>query len=555
MAGGYSSEDRDPEFYNGSDTFTLSLKACDLYKTEAAKRSSVEDQAEKMARLTIPSIFPPEHYQTGDPMTGNNQSAGAQALNNLASKLMFVAFPPAQAALRYEPIEYKVQQQVDQNPQLWANMQLALSRLALTHTKRFEATSMRTAYNGYVKQLLAAGNGLWKQVKLNTPTFHTMRHYIVVRDNSGEPVLTIHEEKVKVMTLAQDIQDLIYRETPDLKKKHEWDREVFIHSVCKLKVDGDGDDEDKSWLYWQEYEGQYIEDSGVETDYEDCPMWPGWLIPVYGQNWGRSYCEEYAGDLFALESLGSALNDGSSLAAWALTFVKPGSRTSIRSVRDARNLDMLPGDAADVTVLTSQKTADLNFVLAWFTNVVRRVAAAFLLQASIQRDGERVTAEEIRRLAGELDQAMGGLYTEIAQGSQRRILKRAIRLHEEENEDLPEVPEEIISVQVITGVDALGRSTESNSLISFAKVIGDLFPQQAHTILDALNFANRLAATEGIKPDGLVKSQEQVAGETQQQQQQAAQQSLVNQAAPLAKVAAEQFNQQQQQAPQEATPQ
>ena len=542
-----SAGEADEEFYNGSDTFTLSLKACDLYKTEAAKRTSVEDQAEKMARLTIPSIFPPEEYQTGDPMNGNNQSAGAQALNNLASKLMFVAFPPGQPALRYEPIEYKVQQQVDQDPDLWARMLLALSRLAVTHTKRFEATNMRTAYTGFIKQLLAGGNCLWKQVKLDNPTYHTMRHYIVVRDNSGEPVLTIHEECVKVMTLAKDVQDLIYRETPDLRKKREWDREAKIYSVCKLQVDESGE---KSWLYWQEYEGQYIEDSGVETDYEDCPMWPGWLIPVYGQNWGRSYCEEYQGDLFALESLGSALNDGSSLAAWALTFVKPGSRTSIRSVREARNLDMLPGDAADITVLTSQKTADLTFVLNWFTNVVRRVAAAFLLQASIQRDGERVTAEEIRRLAGELDQAMGGLYTEIAQGSQRRIIKRAIRLHEEENPDLPEVPDDVISTQVVTGVDALGRSTESTSLINFAKVIGELFPQQAHNILDGLNFASRLAATEGIKPDGLVKTAERVAQENQQAQQQAAQQSLVQQAGPLAKVAAEQMNQQQQ--PQEA---
>lgn len=537
----------DPEFFNGSDTFTLSLKACDLYKTEAAKRSSVEDQAEKMARLTIPSIFPPEHYQTGDNLQGNNQSAGAQALNNLASKLMFVAFPPGQPALRYEPIEYKVQQQIDRQPDLWANMVLALSRLAVTHTKRFEGTNMRTAYTGYIKQLLAAGNALWKQVRLDAPTYHTLRHYVVIRDNSGEPVITILKERLKVMTLPKDVQDLIYRETPDLRKKAEWDREADVYSVCKLQVE---DEDDKSWVYWQEYEGQYIEGSGVETDYEDCPMWPGWLIPVYGQNWGRSYCEEYQGDLYALESLGSALNDGASLAAWALTFVKPGARTSLRTVREARNLDMLSGDAADITVLTSQKTADLTFVLNWFTNVVRRVAAAFLLQASIQRDGERVTAEEIRRLAGELDQAMGGLYTEIAQGSQRRIIKRAIRLHEEENPDLPEVPEEVITVQVVTGVDALGRSTEGNSLISFAKVIGELFPQQALTILDGLNFAKRLAATEGIKPDGLVKTPEQQAGEQQQAQQQAAQQSLVSQAAPLAKVAAEQLNQQQQ--PQEA---
>ena len=540
--------EQDAQFDNGSNgQFTLGIAASSLYLKEKAKRTSVEDQAEKMAQLTIHSVFPDEHYQTGDPQDGNNQSAGSQAVNNLASKIMFIAFPPGQPILRYEPVEYKIQKEVDADPQLYANMQLALSRLQGVHRKRYETTPLRTAYTGFIKQLLVAGNCLFKHVTLDEPTFHTMREYIVIRNRAGNPLITVHEEVCRVMTLDDDVRDMIYEETPDLRDTPEWDQEVKIYSVCKLKVGHNSGD--KTWLYWQEYEGRMIPGSEVETDYEDCPMWPGWLIPVYGQNWGRSYCEEYQGDLFALESLASALNDGATLAAWALTFVKPGGRTSIKAVREAKNLDMLPGVAEDVTVLKSDKTADLNFVLNWFTQVVRRVGAAFLLQSSVRRDGERVTAEEIRRLAGELDQAMGGLYTEISQGSQRVILKRAVRLHEEENSDLPEVPDDIVSLQVVTGVDALGRSTESSSLINFAKVISELFPQKADTILNALNFASRLAASEGIKPDGLVKTEDQVAGEAQKAEQQAMQQQLLAQAGPLAKVASDTMAQQQ--APQE----
>jgi hypothetical protein len=532
------------DFDNGSEgSYTLSSPAADIYATEKGKRRSAEDQAERMARLTIPSVFPPEYYQTGDKLPGNNQSAGAQCLNNLSSKVMFLAFPPGQPILRYEAIAHKIQREIAQDPDLYASMQQGLSQLEVAHRKRFQATPIQSAYTGYVKNLFVAGNCLWKHTNLNSPTFHTMRHYIVVRDNGGHPILTIHEECVKVMTLDEDVQEVIYNTTPDVKKQKEWDREVKIYSVCKLETGHNSGD--MSWVYWQEYEGKYLPDSGVETDYDDCPMWPGWLIPVYGQNWGRGYCEEYQGDLYALESLASALNDGTSLAAWALTFVKPGGRTSIKAVREASNLDMLPGDAADVTVLRSDKTTDLTFALNWFGQVVRRVAAAFLLQASVRREGERVTAEEIQRLAGELDQAMGGLYTEIAQSSQRRILMRAVRLHEEEDEDLPHVDEEIVSVQVVTGTDALGRSAESTSLINFAKVIAELFPQQAAVILDGLNFATRLAAAEGIKPDGLVKTKGQIAGEQQQAQQQQMGQTLVSQAAPLAKIAAEQMNPQQ----------
>lgn len=516
------------------DNYTLGQPASEVYNTLATKgrRAQVIEMARDMAELTIPSVFPPEGYHTGDNLPGNNQSAGAQAVNNLSSKIMFMAFPPGQPIMKLEPVEAKLQKDIDKDPELYGRVRLGLSRLELEHRNRFLTTNLTTAYVGYMKQLLVAGNALWKHVYLDKPTYARMDSYVVQRDNAGHPLLTIHKERVSVTTLDQDVQDMVYATDPDLREVDEWEREVDIYSVCKLVRDKYWrQDAGQHWVYWQEYEGELIAGTDMETDYEDCPMWPGWLIPVYGEDWGRSYCEEYRGDLYSLESHASSINDGVALAAWGLVFVKPGGRTSLRQIQKARNLEVLSGSAEDVTVFRSDKTADLNFVVSNFNTIARRVAAAFLMEHSIQRDGERVTAEEVARLGSALDKAMGGLYTEIAQGNQRRILMRAVKLHEDDNKDLPTLPEGVIRLGVITGMDAMGRSQESQALRGFAKTISELFPQQAHTILNPSDFANRLAAADGIKPDGLVKKPEQIQQEAQAQKQEAMGANLLDKAA------------------------
>ncbi|GJE18767.1 portal protein [Methylobacterium marchantiae] len=526
-------EEHDDEM-EGRGQYTLGEPAKAVYDALTTNRESVNEMGRRMAELTIPSVFPPQGYRAGDDLPGNNQSAGAQCVNTLASKLMFMAFPPGQPIAKLEPVLANLQEKIDQDPDLYANVLLALSQLEMEHRRRFQSTALETTYTGHMKLLLVAGNSLWKHLRLNAPTFHRSDTYVVSRDRTGHPHVTIHQEKVRVATLPEDIQDLIYRQTPDLLKQEvEWTREVEIHSVCMLVVEGDDkDDDDRHWLYWQEYEGHLLEGTEFEADYEDCPMWPSWLIPVYGENWGRSYCEEYRGDLYSVEVNASALNDGSALAAWALTFVKPGARTSIRQVQKAKNLDILPGSAEDVTVFRSDKTADLNFVQNTFNMAARRLGAAFLLDSATRRDGERVTAEEVTRTGRELDMGMGGLYTQVSQSDQRRIIMRAMRLHEVENKKLPKLPKGVVEVNVVTGTDAMGRSGEAANLEEFAGTLSKLFgPQGATALLKAGNFATRLAAAKGIKPDGLVKTDQEQGAEQTKAKQEALQQSLLEKAA------------------------
>ncbi|MGV1835227.1 portal protein [Rhizobium rhizogenes] len=509
-------------------SFGKDYHAEDAYRDLTTRRQPVIDMGRLMAELTIPSAFPPEGYHTGDPLPGNNQSLGSILVNNLASALMFMAFPPGQPILRFEPVEYKLQADIDQDPDLWAETQLALSRLELSHRKRFQATPLMTAYTGYTKAMLIAGNCLWRHIKLNEPTYHLPTEYVVRRSGAGWPLMSILRECVSFMTLDAEHKAQLKEvmDARDYENKKPWEIEVEVYSCLKFKADPSGGN-DHSWLYWQESKGVVLEGTEVETDLDAPPMWPGWLIPVYGNDWGRGYCEEYRGDLFTIESLASSLNDGAAAAALSLMFVRPG-QTSIKQVREARNLSILSGNAEDVTMFRSEKTGDFGFVDSREEKVAKRLGTAFLLNSSIQRSGERVTAEEWKRMGQELDKAMGGLYTSTAQGSQRIIIVRAVRLHEAEAKQLPKVPTDVINIEVVTGIDALGQTTESQDLEEFAQAGRAAFPKTWETNVDGNNYLTRWAAAKGIKPDGLIKKPQQVQQETAQQQQQAMQQEMLS---------------------------
>ena len=58
------------------------------YKRLEAKRNQVLERGRECAKLTIPSIQPPESFDEQTALYKPYQSQGARGVNNLASKLM-----------------------------------------------------------------------------------------------------------------------------------------------------------------------------------------------------------------------------------------------------------------------------------------------------------------------------------------------------------------------------------------------------------------------------------------------------------------------------------
>lgn len=506
--------------------YSLGMKAEAFYDSLTGRRQAVEDMARKMAELTLPFAFPPLGYIEGDDLPGNNQSIGAQCVNTLSSKLADVAFPVGHPCLRLVPDETDIQEAINQDPEEWGNVVLALTRLALTHTTAFSTIGMRSGYIEYIRQLLVAGNCMWKHLKWRSPTWHRMDSYVVQRSQTGLQLAIVQKTCVAVAGLDKDTKAFILEKMqeggdtkPDTPGANQWQQEVDVYCAQMYIPPESGDDETEgSFRYWEEYKGTYIPGTGVETDYDAPVMHAGWLIKSAGRNWSPSYCEMYRGDLYTVEAAASGGNDITAAAALSLMFHKPGSQSSIKQVREARNLSILPGNAEDLTMFRAEKGGDAQVVGNNEERAARRLSAAFCMQSSIQRSGERVTAEEIQRLGQELDKALGGLYTNISDGNQKPIIMRGVVLHEERNPKL-RLPPGKVTVEVVTGLDQTGDSLEASNLVDWGSVISKMWGPEGVKQVNVNDFAKRYATLKGIKPDGLVLTAAQVGQNTQAQQQ------------------------------------
>lgn len=521
--------------------YSLGCPAADKYKRLSGTREAVLERARDNAELTIPSVFPPQGYTEGEVLPSNNQSIGSLCVNTLASKLMYMAMPPDRPNLKYNPVEHLLAPLVQGSNIPWGAVEEAVSNLEQAHMDRLEATTSRTAYTTALKQLLIGGNCLWEHMDIDTPCVHRMDRYVVWRNKKGAPLGVILEDPTAPVDL--DPETLAFVHQVDAAKKginpgqpskdDEHDECIMIYRVeRKVNVEGTA-----KWEYWEEYEGEVIPGTQVTNDDRESIFYPAWLIPMYGHNWGGSYCGEYLGDLYQVETHSSAVNDGAAAASLTLLFNKAGSPTTERQIKRARNLDVLTGSADQLSAFRLDKTGDYQFVLSVLEQAARRLNRAFLLVSSVQRQGERVTAEEFRTMAQELEEATGGMYSELAQSFQQHVMRRFVRMHREEDPKLPTLPDKYYKFSVVTGIEALGRSIQGQAIVrslgAAAQVVG---AQEVAKNVNSRDVIRRLMVAEAVRqPSALLKTEDQVAQEQAQMKNDAMSQEMVSKTAgPLA---------------------
>jgi hypothetical protein len=172
-----------------------------------------------------------------------------------------------------------------------------------------------------------------------------------------------------------------------------------------------------------------------------------------------------------------------------------------------------------------------------------------MLNTAIQRQGERVTAEEIRYMAQELEGGLGGLYSILSQEFQLPLVRLLLQKMEREKK-MPKMPKDTLKPQIVTGMEALGRGHDLNKLSQFLQMLQPLGPEVIAQELNVNDYIDRLGASLGLDTNGLIKSDEekqQEAAMAQQMQQQQFQKDVALKAAPgVAGEMAKQAGQQQQ---------
>ena len=385
------------------------------YEKLETERTPFLTRARECSKLTLPTLVPDSGHSSSSTFDTPFQGIGARGVNNLASKLLLALVPPNSPFFRLTVDDFKLQE-LTQQEGARAEVEEALSSIERAVMSEIESSSVRIATFEALKHLLVAGNVLlYLPEKGGMRVFH-MDRYVIKRDPMGNALEMITKEDISPETLTPELQMLCDMD-PDKD-------DGYGHESVQLytRVIRDG----KNWKVSQELKGKEVPNSEGTYPLEKTPWIPLRLSRIDGESWGRGYVEEYLGDLKSLETLTQAIVEGSAASAKVLFLVRPNGTTRARVLAEAPNGAIREGDAADVSTLQVQKQGDFQIAFQTAQEIKERLAYAFLMNSSVQRNAERVTAEEIRYMAGELEDALGGIYSILSQEFQLPLVNRLL---------------------------------------------------------------------------------------------------------------------------------
>lgn len=473
-----------------------------------SNRSSILNRARQCTELTIPALLPPAGSTETQSLYTPFQGLGSRGVNNLASKLLLALLPPNSPFFKMTVDDFTLEKLSGQKG-MRAEVEEGLNKIERAVATTIETEALRVPTFSALKYLVCIGNTLMYLPPKGGMKVFRFDHYVVKRDPMGLVLEIIVKESVSPIALPESIRPTDPNIDPE---KH-----VDLYTRIIRKKD--------MWEIVQEAEGKVVPKSQGTYPLDECPWLPLRWSAIDGEDYGRGLVEEYLGDLRSLEALSQAIVEGSAAAAKVLFLVKPNGTTRIKALTESGNGDVKAGDANDVTVLQMEKFNDFRVALETITKIEQRLAQAFLMMSSVQRNAERVTAEEIRTMAGELEDALGGVYSVLSQEFQLPLVK-AIMQRMSSQKNLPQLPKEVFKPMITTGLEALGRGHDLSKLTQFLEVAVQL--QQAPPELNRGDALKRIGTSLGIDMAGLVKSPEEV----KQEQQEAMMMNAAQSAAP-----------------------
>lgn len=486
--------------------------AKETYDRLSTKRRPYIDRARESAKLTIPSLFPEEGSSGSAEFQTPYQSVGASGINTVSAKILLAVLPAGTAFFKMGIDDYALEE-LSGDEGARAEIEEALNKVERSIMHEIESSHIRVTAAEGIKHLVLTGNVLLYLPEKGGIRTYRLDTYVVRRDPFGNLLEMITKEEVDREALPEDVRSRLKSE--ESEKAGGTDKPISVYTRITLQ--------DGKWHSYQEVEGEAVD--GTEGTYpkDRCPWIPLRFNKVDGEAYGRGYIEEYIGDLMTLEELTKAISQGSAAAAKILLFVKPNGVTRAKQVQDAPNLSVVTGDAADISVLQLDKYADFRIALELANNIEGRLGRAFMLADSVRRDAERVTAEEIRFVASELDDNLGGLYSILSQELQLPLVK-AVSHRMERQKRLPKLPDKVVSPKITAGIDALGRGHDLSKLVALVQHLAPLIQADPSILTDYVVFGDyikRTGTSLGIDMSGLVRDEKQVEEIRQKRQMEA----------------------------------
>lgn len=468
--------------------------------------TSMIERMERYAHLTIPKIMLQNGFEpVGSDQTHDYQSIGAQSVNHVTNKIMLAMFRPSQPFYR---LQLSPKAKADAMAAGMQEQSLApiLAKMERDSVKLLDARMQRPKLYTAIRHLVITGNVL---LCLEDKELRVMglKYWRVKRTMRGKIHTLVIHEKVAFDELERDVQEAMpakYSRGPVSDQMVSYYKRIIRQRNGSYIVE-QWVDEVK--LDQRTFGSRYTEDK----------------LPYRVLTWDLSdesdyatgLVEEYSGDLEALSILSETVVDGAVAGCDWRWLIDPGGITKVDDVKNSRTGDAIPGTKENIDTTSGGNAEAIARAMEVMNVWEKRVARGFLLLSAVTRDAERVTAEEMRLTANELDTAYGGVYSALSGQIQKPIAEWLLA------EDGNDIRGKGIEVQVITGLDALSRNGD---LEAFKLAMGDLalltqLPEELQGRIKFSDIAAFVGDGRGIDLTPFLKSEEEFQAWVKQQQE------------------------------------
>lgn len=492
---------------------TITPQAKGRYEQLKQGRNTILERARKNSELTIPGLIPADGQDSNSSFSQPYQSLGARCVNNLAAWLLVTQLPPDTPFARIG-VHEDIAAELGEN---LADVKTALSRISTKAHLRIEQIAGRPVFMEVLRHLIVGGNALvYLGLDKAPPRMWRLDQYVVLRDERGRMIEAVIREKVYPATLSEETRaacDVV------VEPGKETEKQVDLYTHVKLVED--------ELVHYQEINEKIVPDSEGRAPRDQA----GWMAlrwqAVPGSDYGRAHVSEYIGDLMSLEDLSKSIIQFAAVASRIVFMVDPNSMIDVEEMNSAETGEYVTGYIDKVKALQLEKTADFQVASSVAERLELRLSHAFMLQSGTVRNAERVTAEEIRAMAQELENVLGGVYTVLSAEFQLPLIRRLIYILQREGE-APDLPDSVEPV-IVTGFEALGRNHAANKLRMWLTDMTNAYGNDTIAqITDPTEVGKRFADTYGIEAvESLIKTQDQLAQENEAAQAQAATQAAV----------------------------
>lgn len=481
------------------------------------ERDLALNRARRMAEVTVPFVFPLEG-QTGadDTQVPWNTLGAYLVFTNLAPKLTSGLFPEGVApvllsASHQAEADLMRIADTDQREEMRSGIEAGL-----VHTQREFADAMdedgdRSHLAVGSLKLIIGGNHGYKVNPDGTLRGISLERYVVRRDPSGNLLEFCIEDPLAFDTLPEELREKV-RATgynPEITTPK---NTILVYTWGVLRAG--------KWRIVQEVYGIMVEESRATYIPEALPYFFPPFILLPGEDYGRSYVEMFEGDLQSVEGGTQTIQEAAAALARFLLFVHPGGLTSKKAVAEAPNGAVLTGRADDVTTPDWRAAAGHLQSQQWaMEQAMGRLQRAFLVRE--KRQGERVTAEEIRADIEELQEGLGPIYSGLVISLQAPYVRLKMAALQRSGR-MTKLPKHTVKVTILGGLAALGRSAMLRALDNLIVGIREAFGPEG--LMQALGpnalrtYTKRRAAALGVSTDGLIPTEAQAEQMDQEQQ-------------------------------------